>query len=187
MVARQLKDSAMLSGRSELLFLLVKTGSQRCQPSWKCKCKPKKNLLAVLQQQCQTPCSLNVLKAFYFIISSSSPALSTRMHSEIRADFYSTSTSEHRVEGHKSSLTAHSHLAPRVLQKTSSTRKVFSFCQSFQSGTSLQNRAQMAAEQWLRCKPSIEASGTFPSLTSSFFFFKIVLETNFKCTKNIRK
>lgn len=49
MVARQLKDNVVLSGRSELLFLLVKTGSQRCQPAWKCKCKPKQSLLAVLQ------------------------------------------------------------------------------------------------------------------------------------------
>lgn len=33
MVARQLKDSAVLSRGSELLFLLVKTGSPRCQPA----------------------------------------------------------------------------------------------------------------------------------------------------------
>lgn len=64
MVARQLKDSAVLSGRLELLFLLVKTGSQRCQPAWKCKCKPEQNLLAVLQQWCQAPCSLNALRHF---------------------------------------------------------------------------------------------------------------------------
>lgn len=86
-------------------------------------------------------------------------------------------------------LAADSHLAYNVLQKTSSTRKVFSFCQSFQSGTDLQNRAQMAAEKWLRCKPSIEGSGTFPSLTSSFessffFFFDIVF---WRCTSNVPK
>lgn len=85
-------------------------------------------------------------------------------------------------------LAADSHLAYNVLQKTSSTRKVFSFCQSFQSGTDLQNRAQMAAEKWLRCKPSIEGSGTFPSLTSSFesslfFFLYSFLEMHLKCTK----
>lgn len=105
------------------------------------------------------------IKAFYFMISSLSPALNTGVHSEVRADFCSTSTSERRVGRHKFSPTADSHLAYSVLQKTSSTRKVFSFCQS---GTDLQNRVQMATEQWLRCKPSIEASGTFPSLTSSF-------------------
>lgn len=48
------------------------------------------------------------MKAFYFMISSSS--LNTRTYREARADFCSTSTSEHHVERHKSSLTADSHL-----------------------------------------------------------------------------
>lgn len=50
------------------------------------------------------------IKAFGCMISSSSPALNTRTHREIRADFCSTSTREHHVERHKSFLTADSHL-----------------------------------------------------------------------------
>lgn len=133
MVARQLKESVLHSGRSQLLFLLGKTGSQRRQPAWKCKCKRK--YLAVLQQWCQC--------IFYFMINS--PAPNTRTRGGVRA-YDSASIHKCLVERHKSSLTADNHLAYNVLQKTSSTRKVFSFCQSFQSGTDLQTRAQMAAE-----------------------------------------
>jgi len=81
--------------------------------------------------------------AFYFMISSPDP--NTGMCAEVGA-YCSTSVNERLVERRISSLTADSHLAYNVLQKTSSTRKVFSFSQSFQSGTDPQNRAQMATE-----------------------------------------
>lgn len=68
------------------------------------------------------------IMAFYFMISG--PAPNTRTRGEVRA-YYSTGISERLVERHKSSLAADSHLAYNVLQKTSSTRKVFSFCQPF--------------------------------------------------------
>jgi len=61
--------------------------------------------------------------AFYFMIPSLAPK--TRTHGDV-GPFCGTNVSESLVERHKSSLKADNHLAYNVLQKTSSTRKVFS-------------------------------------------------------------
>lgn len=168
----------------------MKTGSLRCQPAWECKCKPK--YLAELQQWCQTPCSLNALWHFILWLPAQFQIQESTVMSGHSAVCESLRVSERLVERHKPSLNADNHLAYNVLQKTSSTRKVFCFCQSFQSGTDPLNRAQMAPEQWLKCKTPIEASGTFPSLSNSsessfswFFFF--FFWRHLKCMTNIRK